>query len=273
VTARPYLAILSARFRTLLQYRAAAAGGLWTQVFFGLVLLGIYEAFYRSTTREQPIAFAQIAGYVWLGQALLAMLPWNVDAEVRAMVRSGAVAYELCRPLDLYGLWFARAFAWRTAPTLLRAIPLCLIASVGLPLVGLGEWRLAPPPSAASAAAFAAALACTLLLGCALSTLINISLLWTISGEGVVTVMTAAVTLLSGMIIPLPLFPDWAKPVVAALPFAGLVDLPFRIYTGHIAPGDAASVFRHQLLWTAALVLAGRWLLSRGVRRIVVQGG
>jgi ABC-2 type transport system permease protein len=270
---RPYQAIVSARFRMLLQYRVAAIGGLWTQIFFGLVLIGIYEAFYRSTTQSQPIAFTQIVSYVWLGQALLGMLPWNADAEVRALVRSGAVAYELCRPIDLYGLWFARALAWRTAPTVLRAVPLCLIAAVVLPVVGLGEWRLGLPPSLASAAAFGAALGCTVLLGCALSTLINISLLWTISGEGAVILMTTLVTFLSGMIVPLPLLPDWAQRAVQALPFAGLVDLPFRVFTGHIPPTAILPVLRHQLLWTVALVLLGRWLLARGLRRVVVQGG
>jgi ABC-2 type transport system permease protein len=270
---RPYAAIVSARFRMMLQYRAAAIGGLWTQVFFGLVFLGVYEAFYRSTTAAQPMAFAQIVSYTWLGQALLAMLPWNADAEVRAMVRSGAVAYELCRPIDLYGLWYARALAWRTAPTILRAVPLCLFAAFILPLIGLGEWRLAAPASLPSAAAFGLTLACTLLLACALTTLINISLLWTISGDGVVLLMTALVTFFSGMLVPLPLFPAWAQPIMQALPFAGLVDLPFRVYIGHIDPAAIASVLRHQLLWTAALVLFGRWLLARGLRRVVVQGG
>jgi ABC-2 type transport system permease protein len=270
---RPYRAILSARFRMLLQYRAAAIGGLWTQIFFGVVLISIYEAFYRSTAVEQPMTFPQVVTYVWLGQALLAMLPWNADAEVRAMVRSGAVAYELCRPVDLYGLWYARALAWRSAPTVLRAVPMCIIAAVVLPLVGLDEWRLAPPPSAGSALAFAATLLCTLLLGCALTTLINSSLLWTISGEGAVLVLTAIVTFFSGMLIPLPLFPEWAQPVIYALPFAGLADLPFRVFTGHIAPASAIAVIAHQLVWTVALVLLGRWLMARGVRRVVVQGG
>jgi viologen exporter family transport system permease protein len=270
---RPYLAILSARFRMLLQYRAAAFGGLWTQIFFGLVFLGVYESFYRSTSRPPPMAFAHVVSYVWLGQALLAMLPWNADAEVRAMVRSGAVAYELCRPIDLYALWYVRAIAWRTAPTVLRAVPLCIFAVFVLPLVGLAEWRLAPPPSLASALAFAAALACTLLLGCALTTLVNISLLWTISGEGAVIMMTTLVSFFSGMIIPLPLFPDSAQWIVQALPFAGLVDLPFRIFIGHIPPGGVVHVLARQLLWTVALVLLGRWLLARGLKRIVVQGG
>jgi ABC-2 type transport system permease protein len=269
----PYRAILSARFRMLLQYRAAALAGLWTQIFFGLVLLMIYEAFYRSTMLRQPMTFAEIVTYVWLGQALLAMLPWNADAEIRVMIRSGAVAYELCRPIDLYSLWYARALAWRTAPTILRAVPMCLIATVVLPLIGLGEWRLASPPSIASAAAFGVTLVCTLLLGCALTTLINISLLWTISGEGAVILLTALVTFLSGMIVPLPLFPDWAQPVVQALPFAGLADLPFRVFTGHIPAGAVTFVLQHQIFWTIALVVFGRWLLSQGMRRVVVQGG
>jgi ABC-2 type transport system permease protein len=257
----------------LLQYRAAALAGVWTQVFFGFVLVMIYEAFYNSTSAQQPIAFAQIVSYVWLGQALLAMLPWNVDAELRAMIRSGAVAYELCRPVDLYSLWYARAMAWRTAPTLMRAVPLCIFAGVVLPLAGLDEWRLAGPPSTAAAAAFLATMVCTLLLGCALTTIINISLLWTVGGEGVAIIVATLSTLLSGMTLPLPLFPDWAQPVVQALPFAGLVDLPFRVFTGHSAPGAVWRVLAHQLLWTMALVLLGRWLLARGMRRVVVQGG
>ena len=270
---RPYRAVLSARFRMLLQYRAAAVAGMWTQIFFGLVLLMIYEAFYRSTTAPQPMSFDQIVTYVWLGQALLAMLPWNADGGIRAMIRSGAVAYELCRPIDLYSLWFARALAWRTAPTILRAVPLCLFAAVILPMVGLNEWQLTGPPSSAAALFFGATLTCTLLLGCALTTLMHITLLWTVEGDGVVVLLTALTTLLSGMIIPVPLLPDWVQQVVRALPFAGLVDTPFRVFSGHIAPTDASVVLLHQIAWTVGLVTFGRWLLARGLRRVIVQGG
>jgi len=270
---RPYRAILSARFRMLLQYRAAAIAGLWTQAFFGITLIMIYSAFYHSSDTPPPIALPQVISYVWLGQALLAMLPWNADAEVHDMVRSGSIAYELARPVDLYGLWYTRAVALRTAPTLLRAAPMVVVASVVLPFVGAPAWRLAPPPSLTAAAGFAVALGLALALGCAMSVLINISLMWTIRGDGVVTLFTTAVSLLSGLLIPLPLFPDWAQPVLAWLPFAGMFDLPFRIYTGHIALAGLAGVWLRQAGWTLALVVLGRWLLGRGVRRVVVQGG
>jgi ABC-2 type transport system permease protein len=257
----------------MLQYRVAALAGLWTQVFFGVFLLMMYEAFYASSDAPQPITMAQIVGYTWLGQALLGMLPWNVDAEVRAMVRSGSVAYELCRPVDLYSLWYARALAWRTAPTILRAAPMCVFAALILPLIGLGEWRLQAPPSVSSAVAFTAAIVCALLLSCALTTLLNISLIWTIAGDGIVIMMTSATVFLSGMLVPLPLFPEWAQRILGWLPFAGLVDLPFRIYTGNIPPRDVALVLLRQLAWTFALILFGRWLLARGMRSIVVLGG
>jgi ABC-2 type transport system permease protein len=155
----------------------------------------------------------------------------------------------------------------------LRAVPLAVFAVLVLPAVGLGEWRLEAPASVASGFAFIASLVCALLLGCAITTLVNISLIWTISGEGVAMMTSAAVTFLSGMIIPLPLFPDWAQTILRNLPFAGLVDLPFRIYTGSIPADEIAIVMLRQLIWTGALVLFGRWLLARGMRALVTQGG
>jgi ABC-2 type transport system permease protein len=271
---RPYRAIISARFRMLLQYRGAALAGLWTQVFFGLTLIMIYEAFYSSSASAiQPMAFSRVASYVWLGQALLSMLPWNADPELRQQVRSGAIAYELARPIDLYGMWYARAVALRTAPPLLRAVPMVVFAMVVLPLIGLDAWRLAPPPSLAAGAGFVAALAGALALGCAFSVMVNISTMWTVSGDGFTMLLSTAVSLLSGLLLPLPLLPDGAQQALAWLPFAGMFDQPFRIYTGDIAAAAAPFVVARQIGWTIALVWLGRWLLGRGMRRVVVQGG
>lgn len=268
----PYTAIMGARFRMLLQYRAAAIAGLWTQVFFGLVFIMVYEAFYRSSAGPQPMSFASLASYIWLGQALFAMVPWNAEPELRAMVRSGAVSYELCRPVDLYTMWFARALAMRTAPVLLRSVPMVVFAVAVLPAVGLGEWRLGPP-AAGAGPAFAAALCGALLLSCAITTLIHASLLWTISGEGAVMLLAALISLGSGMLVPLPMFPDEVQVLLSWLPFAGLVDLPFRTYTGDLPASEIGLVLARQLGWTLALVAIGRWLLGRGVARLEVQGG
>lgn len=263
---RPLVAIVSARFRLLLQYRAAALAGLTTQVVFGLIFMMVYQAFYRSgAVGDQPLSIGQVVTYVWLGQALLGLLPWNGDPEIRTLVRSGGVAYELLRPVDLYTYWYARAVALRTAPTLLRAVPMVILA---MTLFGMK-----PPADAGSAVGFAIVMAGALAMSCAITVLVGITLMWTVSGEGIVYLLPSLVTLLSGMLVPIPLFPLWAQPILEFLPFSALVDAPYRVYLGHIPFSELGPVVFHQWAWIAVLVLAGRTLLKRGLKRMVVQGG
>ncbi|HKA91571.1 MAG TPA: ABC-2 family transporter protein [Haliangiales bacterium] len=268
-----YAAVVAARFRMLLQYRGAALGGLATQTFFGLVRIMILDGFYRASATPPSLGFPQAVGYVWLGQATLALFPWNTDSEIRDQVRKGTVVYELCRPLDLYGLWYARAIAWRSAPTLLRMIPMFAFAAAVLPALGLGDWGLAPPAGVGAGIAWVAATVGALFLSCALTTLAHVGVLATLGADGVPALMATIASLLGGMVIPLPLFPDWAQGLLAALPFSGALDLPARLYVGHIAAADAVWVLAQQLSWTAILVVLGRWLLARQTRRLVVQGG
>jgi ABC-2 type transport system permease protein len=269
----PYLAVIGARFRMLLQYRGAALGGVVTQSLFGFVRLMILEAFYHSSAATPSLTLAEAVGYIWLGQVTFTMQPYNLDGHVRTMVKTGTVAYELVRPLDLYAFWYSRALAWRSAPMVLRSGPMLLLAMVVLPRLGLGDWALRPPPSLAAGGLWLLTMAGALAVSCAVTTLMSISLLWTISGEGIGILVGSLVSLLSGMVIPLPLFPDWAQPVLRVLPFAAMMDLPARVYTGDIASGQVGLVLLHQALWTAALVALGHWLLGRVSHRIVVQGG
>jgi ABC-2 type transport system permease protein len=177
------------------------------------------------------------------------------------------------RPLHLYALWYCRAVAWRSAPLALRLLPMVVVAALILPLVGLAGWAMPPPVSLAAGAAWVASMVGALAVSAALTSLMTVSLLWTVSGEGIAVLVSALAALLSGMIIPLPLFPEWAQPLLRALPFAALMDLPARLYTGHLPAAQVGWVLAHQLLWTGLLATLGTWLVGRATRRLVVQGG
>ena len=269
----PFWAVLSARYRTLLQYRAAAFAGFATQLFWGAIKLMILAAFFAAATEPQPMNMTQVVAYVWLGQALLGMLPWNVDADFREQVRDGTVAYDLLRPLDLYAYWFGRTLAFRVAVPTLRGVPMVVFAMVLLPLAGLDDWALVPPASATAFAGFAVSIVLAALLATAVTLLAHISLLWTISGVGMDRILAVLVTIFSGIIVPLPLFPDWLQPMLNWQPFRGLADVPYRIYSGNIPTAEIAPELVFTLGWTVVLVLLGRLILRRGVRRMVVQGG
>ncbi len=262
---KPYLALLGARFRVLLQYRAAAAAGLGTQLFWGLIRMMIFQAFYDSAPDAQPINRVDVVTYIWLGQAMLGLLPWNLDGDIRSMVRTGTVAYELLRPVDLYGAWYTRAVAQRTAPTLLRCVPLFIVAGL--------FFGLRPPSSAAAGLLWVLTTLAAIGLASAFSTFMNVTMVTTVSGEGIARFVSPLVYSLSGMLIPISLLPRWLLPAINALPFRGLVDTPFRAYLGELSGSGFIAALAHQILWTLALVAAGRWMLGRSLRRLVIQGG
>jgi ABC-2 type transport system permease protein len=270
---RPYRAIFAARFLMMLQYRAAALAGIATQFWFGAIMIMALSAFYASGRGSASITLAEAITYTWLGQAFLGLLPWNVDPEIALMMRTGNVAYERLRPVDTYFYWFTRAMAWRAAATLLRSIPLLIVTSAVFELSGLGDWSLRPPSSFEALALFVLSMVSVLLLSSAITTLLNISVVWTMSGQGINVVTNSLVIILSGMVIPLPLFPDWAQPALFVQPFAGLVDIPYRIYFANLSGGEALAGIALQIAWTMALIALGHLLMTHTMRRIQIQGG
>ncbi len=265
---RAYLSIFRLRLAVQLQYRAAAAAGFFTQFFFGLIIVMVYQAFYASTSTVQPMTVAQAVTYTWLGQATFRMLPLNTDTEVVTLVRSGNVAYELSRPLNLYFLWYGRLVALRIVPTLLSGGPL-LALTYWLP-GGFG-WHLPASPSAGAAWFLSMVLA--LMLGCAISNLMTISCLWTVAGDGMQRILPAVSMILGGANVPLAYFPDWSQSLLRALPFSGLVDTPFRFYLGMVPPAEIAPRLLLQIVWTIILGLVGVLLASQGLKKVVLQGG
>jgi len=270
---RAYLSIVSVCYRMLLQYRAAALAGFGTQLFWGAIRLMILAAFYASATTAPPLPLAAVIAYVWLGQAFLGLLPWNVDTELAALIRSGGVAYELSRPLDLYTSWFFRTVAYRTASTTLRVIPMVVFAMLLLPLLGWSAWALKPPPTWAAGLLFLASMSMAVLLSCAVTMLMHVALVRTLSGEGLNRLMPSIVTIFTGMVAPLPLFPDWLQPLLQWQPLRGIVDVPYRIYSANILPAAAMGEILLQACWVVLLIGCGRWLLVMSLRRLVVQGG
>jgi ABC-2 type transport system permease protein len=268
-----YVSLIAVRFKSSIQYRAAAVAGVVTQLFFGFITVMVMDAFYATGAGNPGMKLSAIVNYVWLGQAFLGMLPWNVDKDIQASIRNGNIVYDFIRPIDLYFTWWSNSLAWRVSSTILRAVPLLLFVSLVNPLLGMSEYALTAPSGATAFFAFIATYTLTICLSISITVFMNIVTLLFLSAEGLNIFINGIVTILSGMIIPLPLFPGWLAPFLFFQPFSGLVDFPFRYYSGDFDASLLALTIPVQLFWIAFFIVTGKMILSRVKKKLVVQGG
>ena len=193
-------------------------GGVICQMFFGIILIAVYRALYAGKPQDYP--FTQIASYVWLQQAFFRMLLAS-DPDLLDKIRTGGIAYDLCRPLSLYGFYYVRILAQKMMGSLLRAAPMLVFALL-LP----EGWGLSAP---ASAAGFCWALAGLLLGLLCVSAMENITMgftMRTLDSRGMQGLLNLLMMILAGNILPLTLFPDSWQKAITLLPYAQMLDAP-----------------------------------------------
>lgn len=266
---KKYLSFFRVRFLTGLQYRAAAAAGIATQFAWGFLTLLLYSAFSRAGYDRFPLPFESLSAYIWLQQAFLALFAvWFWDNDILEAVETGTVAYELCRPADVYGMWFSKTGAARLSRAVLRCMPILLVA-VFLP----APYGLTAPSGVLQLVCFCFSLILGFLVVLAFGMLIYGTEFFTVSPQGLRILAVALVDFCQGGLLPLPFFPKALRTVLEWSPFGSMQNAPLLIYSGYLSGEALVKTLALQVFWLVVLVLFGRALLKKGLRRIVVQGG
>jgi ABC-2 type transport system permease protein len=256
-----YGAMLLAGFRRQATYRLAAVTGLVTNAFFGTVRTAIFLALYRQHDRVAGMDLGDALTYVWVLESLFGVIWVAWFWETAESIRSGDFLVELLRPGDLYLRLLAFDLGRSVNLLAVRALPGISVAALLLPL------RL--PGTPAGLALLALSLLLAAVVGFQLRLLFSMAAFWTPDYRSLWALLFPVVWLLSGFMVPVEYFPAALRVVADASPLAALVMAPVRVATGR----SVALAVGGQLLWVAALWLAGRWVLALANRRLVVHGG
>lgn len=264
-----YISNFKLRFVSSLQYRAAALAGIPTQIFFGLVYIMVYLAFYESNDSSVPMNFAQLASYLWLNQIFFSLINmWYRDQEIFNLIKNGNISYELCRPVDIYNMWYSKVISTRLASVCLRAIPVTIVAFLLPDPIGLSL-----PASLGAFLLFLVTLIIGTLLMTSIITLYHVLTLFTMNEVGVTNIFMAISDILSGLVIPIVFFPPFLQKISNFLPFKYISDFPFRIYAGNIQINEVLTGIIVQVIWVIILIVIGKILMKYISKRMTVQGG
>lgn len=264
--ARPTAALAAAGFRRWSTYRQAAVAGVFVNTVFGVIKLSILLAVADS-------AGGTVAGYdrvglstyAWTSQGLIAVVVIFAWTELADRIRTGDIAVDLARPVDLQLAWLAADLGRAVWALLSRAVVPILFGAV------LFGFRVPDDPLALLLLPVSVTLA--VVVSFAGRFLVNLSAFWLTEIRGPVTFYVLVAGLLGGHLIPVQLFPGWLQAVAYATPFPAIIQWPIDLVTGQATGWRALGVVTAQLAWAVALLGLGRVVLSRATRRLVVQGG
>ncbi|HEY3529100.1 MAG TPA: ABC-2 family transporter protein [Nocardioides sp.] len=263
-----YAAVAARSFRRYSTYRTATLAGIFTNSVFGVIYSYAYLALWHQRPDAGGYDATDAVTYVWIGQALLmtvALWGGGTTDDLAERIRTGDVAIDLYRPVSLVG--------WYLAGDLGRAAYHVLTRGVAPTVFGLLLFSISLPGTPAAAAGFVVSLVLAVVTSFAIRFLVACTAFWLLDQTGMRMLSGVLAIFLSGMTLPLVIFPEPLRSIALALPWASYLQTPADIWLGHRAGAGIVSGLAVQVLWIAVLLGLCRLVLGAATRKVVVQGG
>ena len=266
IAVRPAAAFAEAGFRRWATYRQAAVAGVFVNTVFGVIKLSILLAVAKSAGGSvagyDPEA---LSTYAWVSQAMIAFVMVFTDTELSDRVKTGDIAVDLARPVDLQLSWLAADLgraAWA-------------LVSRGIVPIAFGAtfFGFHVPSNPTAIVLLVPSLVLAVVVSFALRFMLNLTAFWLTEIRGIVLLYVFTSGLLAGHLIPTQLFPGWLHTLAYATPFPALIQTPIDLTTGLATGTHALRLVAAQVAWAMILLALGRVVQGRATRRLVVQGG
>lgn len=228
------------------------------------IFVNLWTTTYTSTHNRMLAGYTvrDIVWYLAMTEAIMMGSPRLVN-RLSQEIKEGDIAYRLTRPLHYISYYFCDYVGEASARMLIN---LCVGGLVALLFFGV------PPCSWLSLVIFVPAVLLALSLQFFMNMSICLLLFWIEDGRGLELILTRAVMIFGGMMIPLPLFPAWLKQICNWLPFQIVSYFPAKTFVS-VGTQGSVPLFMEGTLWLIVFILISLGLYRTGVRRLNVQGG
>lgn len=252
-------------YRRQATYRGAAFAGVFTNTVFGFILAYVLLAMYRQQDVIGGFSATDAVTYTFVMQGMLMVIGVFGTVELADRIRTGDVIADLYRPVDFQRYWLADAYGRSAFYAVFRGVPPFL--------VGASVFDLRLPTGAGTWAAFAVSVALAVALAFGWGYLLQLSAFWLLDVRGANQLGWLTAQFFAGVFVPVVFFPAWLGTLAHALPFPAMAQLPVEVFLGKHHGFGLLGLFATQLGWTVAMLGAGRVVLARAMRKVVVQGG
>lgn len=228
------------------------------------VYVFIWLAIYNNGNQISGMSFEQVTTYYILVISLTPIINWGINEIMGNAIREGEILRELLNPISYFNYYFGIRIGELIESTIVGILTFAICSIL---------FGVLLPKGALNFLFFIIIVFLAVIIVYFFELIIGMTAFYTNSIWGVEIFKRAILSIFSGMIAPITLFPDFLQKIANILPFKDCIYTPISIYFGELSNIEILQIVFKQCLWITILYVTAKILFNKAVKNITVNGG
>lgn len=229
-----------------------------------IVYIFVWQAIYNQTGNAGGFTMKEMVTYYILVITLRPLVLWGINEDMAYSIRSGDLNRELLNPITYFQYYFG---------VNLGELGFGLVIGIGAFIICGLFWNVLLPSNIISFIFFIIVILLGISVTFFLQMIVGTVGFYSSSIWGMQILRTSVISIFSGIIAPITLFPNWFQKLANILPFKDLVYTPINIWLGRISTNEIIFVIIKLIIWGVLLYLIARIFFNHAVKKITINGG
>lgn len=248
-------------FLRLSKYIEASFVNIISAFIFIFVQFFVWKAIMRNTIVFE-YTFVQMFSYIIFTQVLLNLYPTMIGKQLSLLIKNGDISMALIKPLSIVKQLIYENIGVSIYKFIFVSLPILFFGYI------LNHFQL----YISQFGFFIFSIVLSYFIFAFIDLIFGMLQFYTTSTWGINSLKYAIITLLSGQVLPINIYPVWCQRVINYLPFRHLYDTPLQILIGKRQEGQI-EVILIEVIWLILLFIIFHVIYKKAIRNISVQGG
>lgn len=246
------------------QYKSVFFLFTFNRIIEVAVYIFVWFAIYAQTGQIEGFTINEMATYYILVVSLVPLSLWGINEDIAYSIRKGNIARELLNPISYFQYYFGTFIGEMIFGTLvaLASFTICSLF-----------WTVVFPVSISNFLLFLGMIILNMPIAFFIQMIIGTCGFYTNAIWGMQILRKSIISIFSGLIAPLTMFPPWFQTIANILPFKEFIYTPINIYLGRIEIEEIIFSIGKQILWIVILYILAKCFFNHSVKKITINGG
>lgn len=224
----------------------------------------VWLAIYNTGNQVADMSFQEITTYYVLVISLYPIIFWGINDIMGEAIREGEILRELLNPISYFNYYFGIRIG-ELIESAIVGILTFIICSI--------MFKILLPSSLLNLIFFILLISFAIVVVYFFELILGVIAFYTNSLWGIEMLKRAILSIFSGMIAPITLFPEFLQKIAYFLPFKDCIYTPVNVYFGKLETIEILQVLLKQCIWIAILYIVAKLLFKKAIKNITVNGG